>query len=232
MALFTNKADEWLPRLTQICQLDLKDLAEVAAFVKKFGGSYFMMMVQFYAGIPWPKMLDEYTPSPKEGEYDKEEMAKHAEIYTQHYLGRFSLAQRVMDDIGRHQRIQVDDLETINNYQPPRVLILKKSNPTFSESKGYHLLAELQAGIQSSETDGLSEAVIQDLKKAIEDFMLCEAGEEKIRICQECDKAFIAGEAGQLYCSQRCRARVGGRRRYARLFGDAPTRRKPKQGEK
>ncbi len=49
---------------------------------------------------------------------------------------------------------------------------------------------------------------------------------KKFKRCESCRNVFVEQKPGQRLCSQRCRTRVGNRRRYARLFEGMPTRRK------
>ena len=50
---------------------------------------------------------------------------------------------------------------------------------------------------------------------------------QKVSSCSICGNLFVVTRKGAARCSQRCRMRIGSRKRYAKLFEDYPTRRKP-----
>lgn len=239
MALLTNKADAKRPLLTKVCQLDLSNLGEVADLVNEVWTgkriheqlSYFPMLILFHAGIPLPEMMNEFTPSPKPGEWE-DGAQEAAKFYTEHIVRSLDFAQRIMEDIGKHNKISGKDLKIINNYTPRNIMV---GNQKLIDINEHYSIDELGIYDNSNSVDSFSETLMRDVKSiVIETFSptpTLRKRQKPIDICPECDKPFvIAGGAGgrrgdgALYCSYRCDHRAKGRERYNALFSDRKTR--------
>jgi hypothetical protein len=238
MALFTNKADANRPLLTRVCQLDLSNLWEVAELVNEVWTgkrihqqlSMFPMMILFHAGLSMPEMMNEFTPSPTPGDWE-EAARDSARFYTEHLLLRLEFAQRVMENIGRHNKILGSDLKIINNHALRNIKVGFEDLIDINE---YYSIDELGIYDNGDQVDFFSENLMRDIKGiVIETFSptpTLRKRQKPIGICPECDKPFvIAGGAGgrrgdgARYCSYRCDHRAKGRERYSALFSDRKT---------
>jgi hypothetical protein len=215
MALFTNKADAGLSRLTRFYQLELPEPpdeeedvdgwydwglhlmegeeSELAAFVDQERTTFSNAL---------------YYPLSPPGEDSGSLFNSSPEAYRD--LGEFYIFLKRLMQIAADNKAPSEEEEGVLNIliqhllRPPKVLWRDLSRANF---KQYLVL----------EFDGINEFDKIIKRPLLEDFLTALRARSLVR-CQECQSVFPKREdhKEQRFCSHRCRHRVGSRRRYQR----------------
>lgn len=208
MALFTSKADAALPLLTRVYQVSPELAGSNAAEIKASETGRF---------IQW--CLDTYKDSRAFSDGDVVHLAR-----------LFACVRSMMDAAADKRAPSPETEQEIQAYidkclSAPTLGFMHGSTDQGDSPLLYYRGPFTDGTRQAQVWEGLGNRVLRDLVSVW--------GRCEMRRCEECKSVFVMDpRRKQEYCSQRCRARVGGRNRYAKLFEDSPKRRKPKPGKR
>ena len=202
MALFTSKADAELALCTSFYQLTINPL-------ERFAGSELDKWIAAWMnrkyGTAWKRFSD---------------FAPKKILDVAEYQAFLRILRVLMDALAEHRELTEVERDAINQamrlYLPPPSIKWNEETRKHSiefldphDPRG-HVLMEV---IDAMERENMEQTSL-------------------FGKCEECKNPFLVQKEGQRFCSQRCRARTGERRRYAVRFADyQPTRRRPNTGQ-
>lgn len=210
MALFTNKADAGLSRLTRFYQLEIPECPSNDPELRQDWGQSLMEetaseLLQFVEQerMAWEKTNMDgrrvqnfvYTPS---------DLAELADFQ--------AFLKRLMDTAADNQAPSGDDHNALNQHiqdllKPKQIMWMDLSH------HGYRCYYASAFPVGGAWVGILKRPLLEDFLEALLD--------DRFVRCEECRSVFPKRKdrKEQRHCSQRCRARVGNRRRYQMLFG-------------
>lgn len=209
MALFNNKADKDLPLLTQLYQAEgEQEVREIATRFFVSGVAYQLATVMTGVSATTQEALERELK--REG--GNIDMPKALEIWR--------LARVLMDALADGGEVLGSDylrLAELDAQGVSKAVYRPGASPTLKYLGGHEVQPESLYSpwqvVLETRIDFFVSRVVFDLKSAM-------VGILKLVRCQECRSVFVLERSGQQWCSQRCRARVGSRRRYTKLFAD------------
>jgi len=203
VAIFTNKADAGLPLLTQFYQLEFDSAALAGSELDRWVGDETYPSLERY----WSE-----TASAKASKGPIDGLRMLALVHP--------TIKSVMEHLADGTAAPPDVASLLNQY----LATLPPLQVYWVEAGLSLIIGGSHPGVEWPEK--IFRALMGELVEAIEPILNTVLQPRPFLRCEECQNPYLVTKTGQRFCSQRCRARTGERRRYAVRMEGYPTKNK------
>ena len=214
MALFTSKADMDIPALTQFYQVEGD--GELEEFTRRFSPFYELM-----------EKSDKVSESGKRQYLINEtNLLKGIEKPLKELM--FSFATNIKFNkenlflfVDKYNKIC--KLEVSFSEHSPLYIVNDMPNKIYFSKENF-IKPDYLYVYGDSHFHSVEDVLIFQFIDKLKETHGLQKREKLFLLCHECSNVFVVQKEGQAYCSQRCRSRVGERRRYALRMEGYPSR--------